>query len=179
MDIYYDDFGTFRNVYHSLGGVYIQFGNMPARQRKLLKNHFVLRFVPFGGNFNEFILPFISEMKKFEQGKLMEVNGQDAWVIAGLSVVTADLPQGNNMAGVLWHNAVKGCCTCTASQESLTNFYLDVTGRNVLNQSSIGHVTYWWPIGERFNQSATNRSQIGHLIPTLNNWSYDWLMTDN
>src|SRR6266536_2603389 len=29
IDLYYDDFGTFRNVYHSLGGVYIQFGNMP------------------------------------------------------------------------------------------------------------------------------------------------------
>ncbi|GES78789.1 hypothetical protein GLOIN_2v1790377 [Rhizophagus clarus] len=72
LDIYYDDFGTFRNVYHSLGGVYVQFGNMPARQRKLLKNHFVLGFVPFGGNFNEFMLPFISEMKEFKQGKLME-----------------------------------------------------------------------------------------------------------
>jgi len=101
LDIYYDDFGTFRNVYHSLGGVYLQFGNMPARQRKLLKNHFVLGFVPFGGNFNEFMLPFISEMKEFEQGKLMKVNDQDAWVIAGLGVVTADLPQGNDMAGVL------------------------------------------------------------------------------
>jgi hypothetical protein len=42
---------------------------MPAHQRKLLKNHFVLGFVPFGGNFNEFLKPFISEMKKFEQGK--------------------------------------------------------------------------------------------------------------
>ncbi|GBC42881.2 hypothetical protein GLOIN_2v1774533 [Rhizophagus irregularis DAOM 181602=DAOM 197198] len=29
IDLYYDDFGTFRNVYHSLGGVYIQIGNMP------------------------------------------------------------------------------------------------------------------------------------------------------
>ncbi|GES94412.1 hypothetical protein GLOIN_2v1790940 [Rhizophagus clarus] len=99
LDIYYDDFGTFRNVYHSLGGVYVQFGNMPARQKKLLKNHFVLGFVPFGGNFNEFMLPFISKMKEFEQGKLMEVNGQDAWVIASLGVVTADLPQGNDMCG--------------------------------------------------------------------------------
>lgn len=126
LDIYYDDFGTFRNVYHSLGGVYVQFGNMPARQRKLLKNHFVLGFVPFGGNFNEFMLPFISEMKEFERGKLMKVNGQDAWVMAGLGVVTADLPQGNDMAGVLRHNAIKGCRTCTASRESLTNFYQDV-----------------------------------------------------
>jgi hypothetical protein len=42
LDLYHDDFGTFRNVYYSLGGVYVQFGNMPAHQRKLIKNHFVL-----------------------------------------------------------------------------------------------------------------------------------------
>jgi hypothetical protein len=28
INIYNDDFGTYRNVYHSLGGVYIQIGNM-------------------------------------------------------------------------------------------------------------------------------------------------------
>ncbi|UZO04831.1 uncharacterized protein OCT59_025195 [Rhizophagus irregularis] len=111
LDIYYDDFRTFRNVYHSLGGVYVQFGNMPAHQRKLLKNHFVLGFVPFGGNFNEFMLPFVSEMKEFEQGKLMKVNGKNSWVIA---------------AGVLRHNANKGCRTCTVSRESLTNLYQDI-----------------------------------------------------
>ena len=36
-------------------------------------------------------------MKEFEQEKLMEVNGQDAWVIASLGVITADLPQVNDM----------------------------------------------------------------------------------
>ncbi|GES95217.1 hypothetical protein GLOIN_2v1790377 [Rhizophagus clarus] len=86
LDIYYDDFGTFRNVYHSLGGVYVQFENMPACQKKLLKNHFVL----------------------------------------SLGVVTADLPQENDMCGVLRHNANKGCRTCTAFRESLTNFSQDV-----------------------------------------------------
>ncbi|GES80434.1 hypothetical protein GLOIN_2v1790940 [Rhizophagus clarus] len=153
LDIYYDDFGTFRNVYHSLGGVYVQFGNMPARQRKLLKNHFVLGFVPFGGNFNEFMLPFISEMKEFEQGKLMEVNGQDAWVIAGLGVVTADLPQGNDMCGVLRHNANKGCRTCTASRESLTNFSQDVPAT-----SRYHHITDD-QFKEIFNKPATTRQR--------------------
>ncbi|GBC01149.1 hypothetical protein RclHR1_40880001, partial [Rhizophagus clarus] len=38
IDLYYDDFGTYRNVYHSLGGIYLQFGNMPSHERKLLKN---------------------------------------------------------------------------------------------------------------------------------------------
>ncbi|GES82480.1 hypothetical protein GLOIN_2v1790940 [Rhizophagus clarus] len=153
LDIYYDDFGTFRNVYHSLGSVYVQFGNMPARQRKLLKNYFVLGFVPFGGNFNEFMLPFISEMKEFEQGKLMEVNGQDAWVIAGLGVVTADLPQGNDMCDVLRYNANKGCRTCTASRESLTNFSQDVPAT-----SRYHHITND-QFKEIFNESATTRQR--------------------
>ncbi|RGB31067.1 hypothetical protein C1646_764538 [Rhizophagus diaphanus] len=59
-------------------GVYIQFGNIPAHQRKLIKNHFVIRFIPFGGKFDEFMIPFISEMKELEKGKVMTVQGQDA-----------------------------------------------------------------------------------------------------
>gem|GEM_PF-888645 len=136
IDLYYDDFGTYRNVYHSLGGVYLQFGNMPAHQRKLLKNHFVLGFVPFGCNFDEFILPFVYEMKKFEQGKVMKVKGQDAWVIAGLGVVTSDLPQGNDMTGVKRHNANKGCRTCLVSHELLTKFDQDIP-----NISRYHHIT--------------------------------------
>ncbi|CAB4400348.1 unnamed protein product [Rhizophagus irregularis] len=126
LDLYYDDFGTFRNVYHSLGGVYVQFGNMPAHQRKLIKNHFVIGFIPFGGKFDEFMIPFISKMKELEKGKVMTVQGQDAWIIAGLGVVTADLPQGNDMTGVLRHNANKGCHTCKTTKESLSAHNQDI-----------------------------------------------------
>lgn len=77
VDIYYDDFGTYRNVYHALGGVYIQLGNMPFDVKKRLRNYFVLGFVPFGGNFDDFIRPFISDIKKLEQGVVMNVLGED------------------------------------------------------------------------------------------------------
>ncbi|UZO06440.1 uncharacterized protein OCT59_026762 [Rhizophagus irregularis] len=60
------------------------------------------------------------EMKELEKGKVMTVQGQDAWIIAGLGVVTADLPQGNDMTGVLRHNANKGCRTCKTTKESLS-----------------------------------------------------------
>ncbi|GET53844.1 hypothetical protein GLOIN_2v1790940 [Rhizophagus irregularis DAOM 181602=DAOM 197198] len=131
LDLYYDDFGTFRNVYHSLGGVYVQFGNMPAHQKKLIKNHFVIGFIPFGGKFDEFMIPFISEMKELEKGKVMTVQGQDAWIIAGLGVVTADLPQGNNLTGdnarfTSRHNANKGCRTCKTTKESLSAHNQDI-----------------------------------------------------
>ena len=92
IDIYYDDFGTYRNVYHSLGGVYMQLGNMPYDIRKRLRNHFVLGFVPFGGDFDDFIQPFILDMKRLEQGMLMNVQGENCWIIAGLGCVTTDLP---------------------------------------------------------------------------------------
>ncbi|GET54285.1 hypothetical protein GLOIN_2v1790940 [Rhizophagus irregularis DAOM 181602=DAOM 197198] len=85
LDLYYDDFGTFRN----------------------------------------FMVPFVSEIKKFEKGKIMTVQGQDAWIIAGLGLVTADLPQGNDMAGVLRYNANKGCRTCTTKKESLSTYNQD------------------------------------------------------
>ena len=126
IDIYYDDFGTYRNVYHSLGGVYIQLGNMPFDIRKHLRNHFVLGFVPFGGCFEDFIRPFVKDMKKLEKGMLMNVQGIDCWVIANLGCVTADLPQGNDLAGVKRHSAIKGCRTCLVAKENSTDLVLDI-----------------------------------------------------
>ncbi|UZO13637.1 uncharacterized protein OCT59_005134 [Rhizophagus irregularis] len=66
------------------------------------------------------------EMKELEKGKVMTVQGQDAWIIAGLGVVTADLPQGNDMTGVLRHNANKGCRTCKTTKESLSAHNQDI-----------------------------------------------------
>ncbi|PKY23928.1 hypothetical protein RhiirB3_387609 [Rhizophagus irregularis] len=126
IDLYYDDFGTFRNVYHSLGGVYVQIGNMPINERMRLKNHFVLGFVPFGGSFDEFIKPFITEMKILEKGKIMNVQGNECVVIASLGDITADLPQGNDLAGVKRHSANRGCRTCNAAKDSLTSDSLNL-----------------------------------------------------
>ncbi|UZO19646.1 uncharacterized protein OCT59_010926 [Rhizophagus irregularis] len=53
-------------------------------------------------------------MKELEKGKVMTVQGQDAWIIAGLGVVTADLPQGN------------GCRTCKTTKESLSAHNQDI-----------------------------------------------------
>ena len=126
IDLYYDDFGTFRNVYHSLGGIYIQIGNMTLSERIHLKNHFVLGFVPFSGSFDEFIKPFITEMKELEVGKIMDVQGTKCLVIASLGDITADLPQGNDLVGVKRHNANRGCRTCNITKDSLTSDRLDL-----------------------------------------------------
>jgi hypothetical protein len=126
IDLYHDDFGTFRNVYHSLGGIYIQFGNFPFSLRKQLKNHFPIGFVPFGGSFSDFIKPFVKELQELEKGVKMSSLGEEVWVIAGLGSVTGDLPQGNIHAGVKHHNARLGCRSCRAPHEKLTDPSFDL-----------------------------------------------------
>src|SRR6185436_17038575 len=121
LDLYYDDFGTYRTVYHSLGGVYLQFGNMPFHQRKLLKNHFIIGFVPFGATFSEFIQPFLRDIEKLEKSSLMKINGEEYLITGGLGVVTADLPQGNDLCGVKRHGANYGCKNCFLFQKNLSN----------------------------------------------------------
>ena len=100
LDIYYDDFGTFRTVYHSLGGIYMQVGNMPFELRKRLKNHFVIGLVPFGGKFDDVMCPLLQELQELERGVIMTIGEENIWVVAGVGLVTADLPQGNNLADI-------------------------------------------------------------------------------
>jgi hypothetical protein len=135
LDIYYDDFSTYRNIYYSLGGIYIQFGNMSANLCKLVKNHFVIGFVLFGGSFDEFMRPFIEEFKQFKKSKIINMQEQqDVWIVAGLEVVIADLPQGNDLAGILRHRANKRCCTCSINKDLYTDHNQDFALLSQYNQ---------------------------------------------
>ncbi|PKC56095.1 hypothetical protein RhiirA1_501645 [Rhizophagus irregularis] len=109
---------------------------MPLTERHHLKNHFMLGFVPFGGSFDEFIKPFVTEMKVLEKGKIIDIRGNECIVIASLGVTTADLPQGNDMAGVKHHGANKGCRTCNMTKDSLTSNNFDfLLGSRYYHQS--------------------------------------------
>ncbi|CAG8607102.1 5660_t:CDS:2, partial [Paraglomus occultum] len=126
IDLYHDDFGTFRSVYHSLGGVYLQFGNFPFNLRKQLKNHFPVGLIPFGGSFSDFIRPFINELKILKKGVRMVSMGEEVWIIAGLGSVTGDLPQGNVHASVKSHSSQFGCRSCKVPYERLTDHTFDL-----------------------------------------------------
>jgi hypothetical protein len=139
LDLYYDDFGTFRNTYHSLGGVYLQIGNMPQKLRKQLRNHFIIGLVPFGTNIRDFIKPFLEEIRQLEHGFMVVINNKQYWLTGGLGIITADLPQGNDIAGVLRHNAKYGCRSCYAPKESLTDFSFDIILNSRYHQITDNH----------------------------------------
>jgi hypothetical protein len=126
IDLYFDDFGAFNKAYHKLGGIYIQVGNMNRELRKKLRNHFLIGFVPFGGEFKDTIEEFISDMKELQNGMLMKIKDEQVWISAGFGMSTADLPQGNDMAGVKRHNAEYGCRTCKVSQSQLSDADFDI-----------------------------------------------------
>ncbi|KAF0474142.1 serine/threonine protein kinase [Gigaspora margarita] len=135
IDIYYNNFSTFHNIYHLLGGVYIQIGNMRFDQRKQIKNHFVIGFVSFGSLFNEFISPFFTEIRHLKEEKIMDVQGTKSLVIASLGDITSDLLQGNDLVGVKRHNTTKGCCTCSIDK----NFW--TSNNDLLLNSRYQHLT--------------------------------------
>ncbi|PKC56241.1 hypothetical protein RhiirA1_402281 [Rhizophagus irregularis] len=142
LDIYYDDFGTFRTVYHSLGGIYLQFCNMPLQLRRQLRNHFIVSFVPFGGDFNDVMKPIINEIKSLEKGVLMTINQQNIWVIAALGVITADLPQGNDLADTKRHGGNLGCRSCLVPKDQLTDFTFDVILKARKKPSILNQLTW-------------------------------------
>ncbi|PKC52447.1 hypothetical protein RhiirA1_543494 [Rhizophagus irregularis] len=118
------------------------------------------------------MIPFISEIKELEKGKVMTVQGQDAWIIAGLNVIMADLPQGNDMTGVLRYNANKGCRTCKTTKESLsahnqdivtTLCYHHITDKKI---SKISHET----IMSRRNQLCTEYEEEDNFIEIWKNF---------
>ncbi|PKK56791.1 hypothetical protein RhiirC2_858468, partial [Rhizophagus irregularis] len=96
-DLYFDDFGTFRNLDSS----------------------------PLG-KFEDTIKPFIQDIQQLERGFLMTIDNEQVWVSGGLGITTADLPQGNDLAGTLRHNATHGCRTCKASRDNLTDISFDI-----------------------------------------------------
>ncbi|PKY53566.1 hypothetical protein RhiirA4_471875 [Rhizophagus irregularis] len=65
-------------------------------------------------------------MKQLEEGKIMDIQGNKSLVIASIGDITADLPQGNDMAGVKRHGATRGCRTCNATKDSWTANNLDL-----------------------------------------------------
>ncbi|CAG8857417.1 37201_t:CDS:1, partial [Gigaspora margarita] len=66
------------------------------------------------------------EIKILEKGIPMNIAGQDIWIIAALGVITADLPQGNDLADTKRHSGNQGCRSCLVPKERLGDIGFDI-----------------------------------------------------
>ncbi|CAB4477167.1 unnamed protein product [Rhizophagus irregularis] len=78
------------------------------------------------GNFEDVIRPFINDLLILQKDLFMKIGNEEYWISGGLGVVTADLPQGNDLAGILRHNANLGCRSCKSTKEELTLLDYDI-----------------------------------------------------
>ncbi|CAB4491660.1 unnamed protein product [Rhizophagus irregularis] len=65
-------------------------------------------------------------MKELQNGIPMMIKDEQVWISAGFGMGTADLPQGNDIAGIKRHNAEYGCRTCKVSQSQLSDADFDI-----------------------------------------------------
>ena len=117
IDIYNDDFGTFHNIYHSLGDIYIQIGNMSFNLRKQLKNHFIVGFILFRGHFDNVMRSLLQKLHQLEKGIAMNMNNETVWVVTSIGLVTADMPQENDLCDVKKQGALYGYRNCLVSKD--------------------------------------------------------------
>ncbi|CAG8703582.1 7169_t:CDS:2, partial [Racocetra persica] len=72
-----------------------------------------------------FIKPILDNIRQLQSEKIINTLEGEIWLIGRLGCITANLPQGNDLAGVLRYNANYSCRTCFVSSSQLTNSNFD------------------------------------------------------
>ncbi|CAB4432430.1 unnamed protein product [Rhizophagus irregularis] len=75
---------------------------------------------------DEVLQPIIKDIQELEREYELEINNQRVWVTGGLGVITSDLPEGNEQAGVKNHNAYYGCRNCMIHHNNLHDISFDI-----------------------------------------------------
>ncbi|CAG8465647.1 15317_t:CDS:2 [Racocetra persica] len=58
--------------------------------------------------FDDVMKPIVDKINSLEQGTLMNIGGQDMWIVASLGVITANLPQSNDLADTKQYSSILG-----------------------------------------------------------------------
>lgn len=111
--MFLDDFGLYRNAYHSLGGLYMQPANLDEPSRFTLQNMFVLMLTPFGSDESTIAACLAEETVPLGQGMPTVLRSGEKVILTVFPLcVTGDMPQQNANCGVMSHKSKMGCRYC-------------------------------------------------------------------
>ena len=65
--------------------------------------------------------PLLQELHQLEKGVTMDMKNETVWVIASIGLVTADMPQGNDLCDVKKQGTLYGCRNCLVPKDRLTD----------------------------------------------------------
>jgi hypothetical protein len=110
-----DGFGVFSKLHHSTSGGYVTLGGLPRHLQDLLRNLVPLHMVPPGADLRKSLEPFLLRVLQLEEGVYLDLGPKIGWVflVGGLALIRADMPQGHDFASNRRQSAKFGCRQCT------------------------------------------------------------------
>ncbi|CAG8670117.1 32196_t:CDS:2 [Gigaspora margarita] len=155
---------------------------MPLELRKLLKNHFLLGFVPFGALFNDYIKPIFDNIYQLQNGKIVNTLEGEIWIVGRLGCITANLLQASQyglskklvLDKLYWNRHLQTPQDAYHALASKAAHFLDITFR-CLNTNrevawlKVGKISKNWQ--DVTNAKFTNPSSNGkdYYFPTTAN----------
>ena len=116
---FYDGFNIYSKLMHSTGAGYITLGGLPLHLQDLLRNLIPIHLVPPGADLRESLEPFLARVLQLQEGihvHMGDILGS-VFLIGGLGLIRADMPQGQWFAGSLSQTANFGCRRCTTHKK--------------------------------------------------------------
>lgn len=122
-----DAFGTYRNMYRSLTGVYMTPAGLDQLQRSRRVNNFALTLGPHASDIGV-IMAGMKDLKTLDRGMEMEVNGETVWFCPYIHVYIGDMQQQNANAGLLAPTATRSCRQCLVKTSQRADLAFDIVG---------------------------------------------------
>ena len=125
--LFLDDFGLYRNAYHSLAGLYIQPACLNESGRFTLQNMFVLMIGPFGCTVSDMVTGLQDETVNLGKGISTTIDDSPVILTAFPICIMGDMPQQNKNCGVMSHRSRKGCRMCYVDESARGNLDYDTS----------------------------------------------------
>jgi len=118
LELYIDGFGVFHKKSYTPDAIYMTFGNQTRSTRNKLENIWCLGIKPPNTSIHDCLKAFIQDVKRLQHGFYTAVAGEQIFVIGGIGLVKADMPQANELAGCQHQLATKPCRMCLVTYGS-------------------------------------------------------------
>ncbi len=124
--VFIDEFGLYRNVYHSVSGIYAMPAALCGLERQKSKNAFTLALGPHGAELKDVLGCLQTGLKNIDRGCFLTINGEQTFVWAPVVAFLGDMKQQQASAGFLSPRATFSCRFCDTGFQDRGNLRRDI-----------------------------------------------------
>jgi hypothetical protein len=119
LTYFFDAFNVYSKLAHSTYGGYLTLAGLPRHVQDLLRCLFPVHLCAPGSDLREALKPFVLRLRQMEEGIVVDMGPVigKVFLVGGLGLVRADMPQGHDFAEGLRQGATYGCRQCELHKE--------------------------------------------------------------